>query len=383
MQKGPIAFDVPPPFVVESIVGQGAYGAVCKAQFAGECIALKKIPQYAMNREAAMRVLREVEILQKLQFCDQVVGCRLFFRPLSQEKDIYVAMDYVPSDISSVIKNKGTVLDEKVIRYLTCQLLLAIRALHRCNVLHRDVSTRNILVDGKAQVFLCDFGLSRFYDPDEQLSIGVVTQWYRAPEIVINADYGPPSDVWSVGVILGELLLRKHLFPGTPQHSADQLDHILSLVETPPKSLFLPGGALTSASHEAKKYVFQRIEMDSHPNYLGKKLCSAEVLQSQRQKLSESGNQPPSSSPYPPVVELALSLLQFDPSCRPTAAEALEHRWFDECRSFINEMINEQDKEPIPSFTLAQKLPFEELVHRIEMAVPVFSEDLLVDRNLE
>lgn len=379
MQKGPIAFDVPPPFVVESIVGQGAYGAVCKAQFAGEWIALKKIPRYAMNREAAMRVLREVEILQKLQFCEQVVGCRLFFRPLSQEKDIYVAMDYVPSDISSVIKSKSTVLDEKVIRYLTCQLLLAIRALHRCNVLHRDVSTRNILVDGRAQVFLCDFGLSRFYDPDEELSIGVVTQWYRAPEIVINADYGPPSDVWSVGVILGELLLRKHLFPGTPQHSADQLDHILSFVETPKKSLFLPGGSLDSASVEAKKYIFQRIEMDSHPNYLDQLLCKSEALQPQIKAEAEAG------LPFslPPAVELALSILQFDPSCRPTASEALQHPWFDECRDFINEMIAEQDKEPIPKFTPAQKLSLEELVSRIEATVPVFCEALLVDRDPE
>eukprot|EP00796_Vickermania_ingenoplastis_P008593 gene8594-6033_t len=374
MQKGPIAFDVPPAFTVESIVGQGAYGAVCKAQFGGECIALKKIPNYTLNCEAARRVLREIEILQQLQFCEQVVACRLFFRPLTEEKDVYVAMDYVPSDLSSVIKNKETVLDESVIRYITCQLLLAVRALHRCNVLHRDISTRNILVDGNAQVFLCDFGLSRFYDPDEQLSIGVVTQWYRAPEIVLDADYGPPSDVWSVGVILGEMLLRYHLFPGKPQHSADQLELILSLVGTPSPALFEPDAALGTASDQAKKYILQRIAANPRRNVLGEKLCTSTMLQQ---------SAPPGGfKEFPPAVQVALQLLHFDPTKRPTAQEALQHPWFDPCREFIAEMASIQDNEPVPSFTQVQKLKAEELIDKIEQIVPVFSDDLLEDSRL-
>lgn len=371
MRSGePVAFDVPPAFNVESIVGQGAYGAVCKAHFGGECIAVKKIPNYVLNREASMRVLREIEILHNLQFCEQVVGCRLFFRPLTKEKDVYVAMDYVPSDLSCVIKNKSTHLDENVIRYITCQLLLSIRALHRCNVLHRDVSTRNILIDKNAQVFLSDFGLSRFYDPDEQLSIGVVTQWYRAPEIVLDAEYGPPSDVWSVGVILGELLLRCHLFPGKPQHSADQLELILSLVGTPPAELFLAPTGLGTASANAKKYILQRIESCPKVNVLGNKLCGSSIFAQTR---------PPGGfAELPLPVELAVMLLRFNPSERPSADEALRHVWFDPCRDFIADMIAVQDNEPIPHFTQVQKLTTEELVARIEELVPTFSDDLLV-----
>lgn len=373
MQKGPIAFDVPPAFAVESIVGQGAYGAVCKAQYAGEWIALKKIPNYSINREAAMRVLREIEILQNLQFCEQVVACRLFFRPLTEEKDVYVAMDYVPSDLSSVIKNKSTSFDENVIRYIACQLLLAVRALHRCNVLHRDISTRNILIDGSAQVFLCDFGLSRFYDPDEQLSIGVVTQWYRAPEIVLDADYGPPSDVWSVGVILGEMLLRYHLFPGKPQHSADQLERILKLVGTPSPSLFDAKGSLGSASEQAKKYILQRIESNPRPNVLGKELCSSALLQ---QSAPPEGY---SEGNWPLPVQLALQLLNFDPTGRPTADEALRHPWFEPFRDFVNDMIATQDSEPVPTFTAVQKMSPEEVISRIEELVPIFSDDLIAE----
>ncbi|EPY42767.1 extracellular signal-regulated kinase 1/2 [Angomonas deanei] len=301
----PIIFEVPGAFKVESIVGQGAYGAVCKAEFRGDLVALKKIPHYSKSEDAARRVLREVEILQRLQFCEQVIGCRLFFRPVTAEKDVYVAMDYIPSDLSSVIKNTAIPLDENIIRYITCQLFLAIRALHRCQVLHRDVSTRNVLVQSNSQVFLCDFGLSRFFDPDEQLSFGVVTQWYRAPEIILDAEYSYPSDVWSVGVILGELLLRRHLFPGKSNDSANQLNLIFHLVGTPSKDIFDPGRPFERSSVNAKNYATAYIERRPCQPMLTKLLCSSPILQRQEEGV-------------PAPVRRGEHVLQFRPSSRPS-----------------------------------------------------------------
>lgn len=362
-----LIFDVPDAFEVESIIGQGAYGAVCKAVFCGDQIAIKKIPHYSRSEDTARRVLREIEILQNLQFCEQVVGCRLFFRPKSEEKDVYVAMDYIPSDLSSVIKNGAIQLDENVVRYITCQLLLALRALHRCCVLHRDVSTRNILVHYNSQVFLCDFGLSRFFDPDEQLSFGVVTQWYRAPEIILDAAYSYPSDVWSVGVILGELLLRRHLFPGKSNDSANQLQLIFHLVGTPSKEVFDENRSYGRASQNAKNYALAYIERRPCASTLVNLLSTAPVLR-----------HTPGSAP-PLAVQLAEQLLQFDPAKRPSADDALKHPWFDSCRPFINEVIEHQDEEAVPTFTQTQSMNLEELVKRIEELVPVFSEDLLVE----
>ncbi|CCW64017.1 unnamed protein product [Phytomonas sp. EM1] len=364
----PIIFDVPPTFKVESIVGQGAYGAVCKATFRDDLIALKKIPHYSKSEDAARRVLREIEVLQKLQFCEQIVGCRLFFRPTSGEKDVYVVMDYIPSDLSSVIKNSHIPLDENIVRYISCQLFLAIRALHRCNILHRDVSTRNILIHYNSQVFLCDFGLSRFFDPDEQLSFGVVTQWYRAPEIILDAEYGYPSDVWSVGVILGELLLRRHLFPGKPNDSANQLNLIFYLIGTPPATVFDRGQPFEKASVNAKNYTLAYIERCPCPSTLVKLLSSSHTL-------AKSGTNPQKS----PLVQLVEQLLQFDPNKRPSADEALRHPWFDPCRDFINEMITLQDSEPIPQFTSPKNRTLENLLACIEERVPIFCEDLLVE----
>ncbi|EPY32922.1 mitogen-activated protein kinase 6 [Strigomonas culicis] len=280
-------------------------------------------------------------------------------------------MDYVTSDLSSVIKNTTIQLDENIIRYITCQLLLAIRALHRCCVLHRDVSTRNILVQSNSQIFLCDFGLSRFFDPDEQLSFGVVTQWYRAPEIILDAEYSYPSDVWSVGVILGELLLRRHLFPGKANDSANQLNLIFHLVGTPPPGLFDAGRPLERASVNAKHYALAYLERRPCAPVLVDLLRASPVLMQ------------PEDHSVPLAVHLAAQLLQFDPTQRPTADAALRHPWFAPCRAFIDEMVALQDKEPLPSFTPTQGMSLAQLVETIERQVPVFSEDLLVEEEEE
>ncbi|EAN86555.1 putative protein kinase [Trypanosoma cruzi] len=367
--SAPLIFDVPPVFKVESIIGQGSYGAVCKAVYGTDQIAIKKIPNYVKSEETLRRVLREIEILQNLQFCEQVVGCRLLFRPTSREKDVYVVMDYIPSDLSLVVKSKSIALSENIIRYITCQLLLALRAMHRCNVLHRDFSTRNILINYNSQVFVCDFGLSRFFDPDEQLSFGVVTQWYRAPEIILDAEYDAANDVWSVGVIVCELLLRRHLFPGKCNDSADQLNLIFHLVGTPPATVFNEGQPFARASVNAKNYALSVIEKRPRKSMLRELLLRTPILQGKDAEKSL-------------IIDLAENLLSFNPRDRPTADKALQHAWFEPCRTFINEMIAAQDEQcTSPQFSSISSLSMEELIEKIEELVPMFSEELLASED--
>lgn len=356
MQKDPIIFDVPAPFAVEGIVGQGAYGAVCKASWNGDPCAIKKIPNYCRSPESAKKVLREIEILQHFQFCPQIVCCHLLFRPNSGEKDMYAVMEYVPADLSSTIKNSAILLDEPRVRYITCQLLLGLHALHSKGCIHRDLSTRNILINSESQVFLCDFGLSRHFDPDEKLSFGVVTQWYRAPEILLDAAYDYRSDVWSVGVVLGELLLRSHLFPGRPNEAADQLNHIFRLCGTPNMSIFQQGQSMENASVNAKKYATMYIERRPSASRLSQLLPKNNV--------SAEG------------IDLFTKLLSFDPFQRPTAKEALQHPFFDAVRDFVNDELAAQEAAKVPMLGDAgSKLDdVEALAHQIEELVKPFTE---------
>lgn len=96
--------------------------------------------------------------------------------------------------------------------------------MHSCNIIHRDIKPSNILLDKKCNVKICDFGLCRgFNDENENKTDYVVTRWYRAPEVILNAsDYSKPVDIWSIGCIFAELMYRTVLFPG--ENYLDQIE---------------------------------------------------------------------------------------------------------------------------------------------------------------
>lgn len=80
---------------------------------------------------------------------------------------------------------------------------------------------------------ITDFGLARYFgSPNREYSHMVVTRWYRSPELLFGAKaYGTGVDMWSVGCIIGELLLRKPIFPG--ESDIDQLVKIFNVLGTP------------------------------------------------------------------------------------------------------------------------------------------------------
>ena len=82
--------------------------------------------------------------------------------------------------------------------------------------MHRDLKTSNILYTNKGYLKVCDFGLGRkFIGDKKKYTLPVVTLWYRSPELLLGEDkYGLPIDIWSVGCIFAELIIRTPLFAG-------------------------------------------------------------------------------------------------------------------------------------------------------------------------
>ena len=95
--------------------------------------------------------------------------------------------------------------------------------MHSANVLHRDLKPSNLLLNKKCDLKICDLGLCRGFETEDEFKTEyVVTRWYRAPEVILNAsEYTKAVDVWSIGCILAELLGRTPLFPGE-----DYLDQV-------------------------------------------------------------------------------------------------------------------------------------------------------------
>ena len=108
-------------------------------------------------------------------------------------------------------------LTDEHIQYFLYQLLRGTLYIHSANIIHRDLKPANLLLNKNCDLKICDFGLARgFEDEDQERTEYVVTRWYRAPEIILNASqYTKAIDVWSIGCVFAELLGRAPLFPGT------------------------------------------------------------------------------------------------------------------------------------------------------------------------
>ena len=99
------------------------------------------------------------------------------------------------------------------------QVFRGLRYLHSTFIVHRDLKVSNLLMTDKGCVKIADFGLARWYGlPLLPMTPKVVTLWYRAPELLLNAKTQTTAiDMWSAGCILGELLAHKPLLPGGTQ----------------------------------------------------------------------------------------------------------------------------------------------------------------------
>lgn len=274
-------------------VGSGTYGKVYKAlnKLNGHIVALKQIILPKDREDIPFSVLREVSSLKKLKHTNIV---ELFDFSLDKD-EIKLVLEYIDRDLKEFINSFPSSIEERIIWNISEQLFDALHHCHSRGVFHRDLKPQNILIDDYGIIKLADFGLARtfnFIDAKRDITQEMVTLWYRSPEILLGSKrYDFSADIWSVGCILAEFLIKKPLFMGDSQ--IDQIFKIFRVFGTPDDQL---SGELTHLPYYKENF----------PNFN----TNLEII---RERLSYI--------PSTQLMELIYSTLEMNPDKRPFAYE--------------------------------------------------------------
>ncbi|CAH2249302.1 hormonally up-regulated neu tumor-associated kinase homolog A-like [Pelobates cultripes] len=205
------------------------------------------------------------------------------YETLETENSYYMVMELcLGGDLMDRICDKKR-LDERDVRRYTRQLLSALDHLHRHGIVHRDLKIENFLLDENSNIKIVDFGLSNTVRLEglsqELLNTQCGSPAYAAPELLANKKYGPKVDVWSIGVSMFAMLTGALPFTVEPFNIKQ----------------------------------------------LHQKMINGEI------------------SPIPPdisagAVHFIHTLLEPDPTKRPTVKEAMEDKWLNE--GFIRKPLN-------------------------------------------
>src|SRR5882757_10475929 len=195
-------------YEILALLGQGGMGAVYKARDTelDRLVALKIIrPELTTNPEILKRFKQELILARQITHRNVV---RIF--DLGQADGFkFITMEYLEGqDLRVVLREKGKLTPEAAARVIL-QICRALEAAHGEGVIHRDLKPQNIMLDANGRAYVMDFGIARSaYLPGmTQTGALVGTPEYMSPEQAKGEKLGERSDLFSLGVILYELVI--------------------------------------------------------------------------------------------------------------------------------------------------------------------------------
>eukprot|EP00761_Pharyngomonas_kirbyi_P014628 gb/GECH01014658.1/.p1 GENE.gb/GECH01014658.1/~~gb/GECH01014658.1/.p1 ORF type:complete len:437 (+),score=79.42 gb/GECH01014658.1/:1-1311(+) len=274
-------------------IGDGAYGSVHEAvnKQSGDIVAVKRMKDKFSSWEQCMQ-LREIKSLRKLNH-PNIVKLKEVIR---ERDELYFIFEHMEYNLYEMMKQRDSYLPESRIRNIIYQVLQGLAYIHKHGFFHRDMKPENLLIT-KDTVKIADFGLAREVRSRPPYTEYVSTRWYRAPEILLRSgSYNSPVDIWAVGAIMAELYTLRPLFPGTSE--PDEIYRICSVMGTPSSKIW-PEGVKLASSLGIRFPQFVPTSLNSLIPH-----ASSEA------------------------IKLMTDMLQYDPSKRPTAVQALQYPYF-------------------------------------------------------
>ncbi|CAH1440380.1 unnamed protein product [Lactuca virosa] len=322
-------------YMAERVVGAGSFGIVFQAKCleTGETVAIKKVLQDKRYKNRELQLMRTMDH-------PNVVSLKHCFYSTTSKDELFLnlVMEYVPETIFRVLKHHSDARQRMPLIYVklyTYQIFRGLAYMHMvAGACHRDLKPQNVLVDPLThQVKICDFGSAKMLVRGEANISYICSRFYRAPELIFGAtEYTTSIDIWSAGCILAELLLGQPLFPG--ENAVDQLVEIIKVLGTPTRE------ELRCMNPNYTDFRFPQVKAHPWHKVFHKRMP-------------------------PEAIDLASRLLQYSPSLRCNALEAIAHPFFDEIRQPNARLPNGRQLPPLFNFKQELSAASPELVNRL------------------
>src|SRR5271157_5467923 len=195
---------------IAGLLGRGGMGEVYRATdlTLGQAVALKFLPETTARDERMLaRFYNEVRIARQVAHPNV---CRVY--DIGQVDGLhYISMEYVDGeDLGSLLRRIGRLPVDKALETAR-KLCAGLAAAHEKGVLHRDLKPANIMIDGRGQVIIMDFGLAGL-SGHLQGDIRSGTPAYMSPEQLAGTEVTIRSDIYSLGLLLYEVFTGKRAF---------------------------------------------------------------------------------------------------------------------------------------------------------------------------
>ena len=287
--------------IIEEL-GQGTFGNVvkCKDIKTNEMVAIKILKKSSRILRIGKQELEIFNTLQNNQTTETCIVTKLddfIFRG-----HLCIVFELLSTNLFDLIKkNNFQGLQSQFIRSVATQILVSLKHSHSLGIVHCDLKPENLVLkhEKNSGIKLIDFGsawtggVKEFY---------VQSRFYRAPEVILQADWNEKIDIWSLGCIVAELSTGWPLFTGGTE--LDVLFHITFILGPPEKEIFRAGQA---------------------------KICEKydEIVADYEKSCDKTGQSIRNSMPRAEssLVDFVEKCLKWDKNLRPSAEEALRHCW--------------------------------------------------------
>lgn len=322
-------------------IGEGTYGIVysCQSPTSGKGFAVKR--NLADTNNSFIGVIRELDILNKTRHHPNIVKLEQvsfgepfvkgLFSPLnkknrSSQKDdsVHFVFPKASYDFHHLI-HKVTGMDSY--KLYMVQLLLATEYMHHIKIIHRDLKPCNVLIfSDEKTAKICDFGLSKPFTKQGMQTPGVVSSWYRAPEVTLdNPNYDYKIDIWGLGCIFFEMISKDPFIVSSTEKNDDILSCILGA---------LP---VEISSKEFKEFVRGNQWRKVHLRHG----YSPKIRKSfkRRFRLTSEGKDEFQNKlgDIDSFCDLLSKMIMFNWNTRYTATECLNHEFFSDYKLVIDE----------------------------------------------